>query len=57
MIARRAIAGWMVALLVIAVGVYTMAIIPHPTWMWAAGVVLPLIGAWLAKRLAGASSR
>jgi len=56
-IARRAIAGWMVALLVIAVGVYTMAIIPHPTWMWAAGVVLPLIGAWLAKRLAGASSR
>jgi hypothetical protein len=51
-VAKRALAGWIVALLVIAGGVATMAMIPHPAWMWAAGIALPLVGAWLAQRLA-----
>lgn len=52
-LAKRALAGWIVALLVIAGGVATMVMIPHPPWMWAAGIGLPLVGAWLAQRLAG----
>lgn len=51
-VARRALAGWIVALLVICGGVYTMMTIPHPAWMWAAGIGLPLIAGWLAQRLA-----
>ena len=51
-IARRALAGWIVALLVVAAGVATMAMIPHPAWMWAGGILLPPAAAWLAQRLA-----
>ncbi len=51
-VAKRALAGWIVVLLVIAGGVYTMLTIPHPLWMWAAGIALPLIAGWLAQRLA-----
>ncbi len=51
-IGRRAVAGWIVALLIIAGGVWTMATIPHPAWMWAAGILLPLLAAWLAQRFA-----
>ena len=32
------LAGWMVAGLVVAAGVATMLMIPHPGWMWAAGI-------------------
>ena len=28
--------------------------LPHPTWMWAAGIALPLAGGWLAQRLSKA---
>ena len=51
-IAGRPIAGWIVALLVIAAGVATMVMIPHPAWMWAGGILLPLLGAWVAERMA-----
>ncbi|MBZ4040363.1 hypothetical protein [Novilysobacter selenitireducens] len=34
---------------------YTM--IPHPTWMLASGVLLPLPMAWLGARLAGRRAR
>jgi hypothetical protein len=51
-IARRALAGWIVALLVVAAGVVTMVMIPHPGWMWAGGILLPLAAGWLARRLA-----
>jgi hypothetical protein len=53
LIARRALAGWIVALLVVAAGVATMMMIPHPAWMWAGGILLPLAAGWLARRLAG----
>ena len=52
-IARRAIAGWIVALLVLAGCIAILILLPgHPGWMWAAAVLLPLIGGWLAQRLA-----
>lgn len=50
-IAGRSLAGWIVALLVIAAGIATMAMIPHPAWMWAGGIALPLLAAWIADRL------
>ena len=51
-IAGRTIAGWVVALLVIAGGVATMMMFPHPAWMWAGGILLPLLAGWIAARLA-----
>jgi hypothetical protein len=51
-VARRGLAGWIVALLVICGGVWTMLLIPHPAWIWALGIALPLAAAWLAQRLA-----
>lgn len=50
-IAGRSLAGWVVALLVVAAGVATMVMIPHPAWMWAGGILLPLIAGWIADRL------
>ena len=50
-IARRGIAGWIVAAVIVAGGVATMIMVPHPTWMWAAGIALPAIAAWLAQRM------
>lgn len=52
LVAKRALAGWIVVLLVIAGGVSTMMMIPHPAWMWAMGIGLPLIAGWLAQKLA-----
>jgi hypothetical protein len=51
-IAGRSLAGWIVALLVVATGIATMVMIPHPAWMWAGGIALPLAGAWIADRMA-----
>ena len=51
LIARTAVAGWIVAVLVIAAGVATMVMIPHPAWMWAAGIALPLAAALIAARI------
>jgi len=50
-VAQSGLAGWIVALLVVAAGAYTMIMIAHPAWMWAAGLLLPLAAAWLAQRL------
>ena len=51
-IAGSGIAGWAVALLAVAAGVVTMLMIPHPAWMWAGGIALPLLAGWIADRLA-----
>ena len=55
LIARRAFAGWIVAGLVICGGVATMLMIPHPAWMWVAGIALPIVAAWPAQRFAAAA--
>jgi hypothetical protein len=49
--ARQSNPGWIVALVMIAGAVWTMVTIPHPLWMWAAGLLLPLVAAWLAQRM------
>ena len=51
-VARRALAGWIVAALIVAGGAYSMVAFPHPMWMIVGGVLLPLVAAWLAQRLA-----
>ena len=51
LIAGRSIAGWVVALLIVAAGVATMIMIPHPAWMWAGGIALPLLAGWIAQRM------
>ncbi len=51
-IGRRALPGWIVAALILVAAVANMAMIPHPAWMWAAGIILPVVAAWLAQRLA-----
>jgi hypothetical protein len=56
-IGRVGVGGWVVALVVICGGLYTMWLIPHPTWMWAAGVGLPLVAAWLVQRFAAGDSK
>jgi uncharacterized membrane protein YfcA len=55
-IAQRSLAGWLVALVVIAAGIATMLMIPHPAFMWAGGILLPLLGAWIADRISGRRS-
>lgn len=52
-IGRSALPGWIVAFVVVAAGIATMIMIPHPVWMWVGGIVLPLAAAWLAQRLGG----
>ena len=44
-VARRALAGWIIALLIICGAVATMVMIPHPAWMWGAGIGLPVLAA------------
>ena len=55
-IARNPVAGWVVAGCIILGAVATMVMIPHPFWMWAAGIALPLAAAWLAGRLTRATA-
>lgn len=50
-IAGRALAGWIVAVAIVLAAYVTMATIPHPGWMWIAGVLLPLAAGWIAQRL------
>lgn len=52
-IAGRSLAGWVVALVAVTAGVATMLMMPHPAWMWAGGIVLPLLAGWIADRMAG----
>jgi hypothetical protein len=49
-IARNPVAGWVVAGFIVLGAVATMVMIPHPLWMWAAGIALPLAAAWIAAR-------
>ena len=53
-IARKASAGWIVAGVMVALSVWTTQMFPHPAWMVGSAVVLPLAGAWLARRLVAA---
>lgn len=50
-VARWAAAAWIVAAVVIAGAIWSYTMIPHPLWMQAAGVLLPLLAGWIALRL------
>jgi hypothetical protein len=57
LVAQRAVAGWIVALLIVAGGVSTMIGIPHPAWLWACGILLPLLAAQIAQMTGKRPSR
>ena len=44
-------AGWIVSSLVLVIAVLGLIDLPHPLWMQASAVVLPILGGWLAARL------
>lgn len=42
--------GWIVALIVVADGVWNLTQLTQPLWLQGATLLLPLLGAWLAER-------
>ena len=50
-IARKPGAAWAVAAIFILFTAMNFLMIPHPAWMIAAGLLIPLASAWLALRL------
>ena len=44
-------AGWIVAAVLVAGNIANLLALPHPLWMQAAAIVVPLAGAWLARRV------
>lgn len=51
LIARRALAGWIIAGLVIASIIINATMIPAPIWMPVSGIVLAILAGWLASRI------
>ena len=43
--------AWLVAVAIGAMGLWTTQMFPHPDWMLASAVVLPLVAVLVAKRL------
>jgi hypothetical protein len=50
-IARRVLPAWVVGVAIGALGLWTTQLFPHPDWMLASAVVLPLVAVLVAKRL------
>lgn len=50
-IARRVLPAWIVAVAIAALGLWTTQMFPHPDWMLASAVVLPLAAVLVAKWL------
>lgn len=50
-IARRVLPAWIVAVAIAGLGLWTTQLFPHPDWMLASAVVLPLVAVLVAKRL------
>ena len=44
-------AAWAIGALVLAATILNLVMITHPTWMIVAGVIAPLLGAWLGRML------
>ena len=42
--------GWIVALVMVADGVWNLTQLTHPLWLQGATLILPLAGTWLAER-------
>ena len=54
-IAKRPAAAWAVAMIFMLFTGMNFVMIPHPMWMIAAGLLIPLASAWLALRLRGSA--
>lgn len=50
-VARRTLPAWIVGLCFAGLGLWTTQMFPHPDWMLASAVVLPLVAVLVAKRL------
>jgi hypothetical protein len=50
-VARRVLPAWIVAVCIAGLGLWTTQMFPHPDWMLASAVVLPLVAVLMAKRL------
>lgn len=50
-IARRVLPAWIVGVAIAGLGLWTTQMFPHPDWMLACAVVLPLVAVVLAKRV------
>lgn len=50
-IARRILPAWIVGVAIAGLGLWTTRMFPHPDWMLASAVVLPLVAVLVAKRL------
>jgi hypothetical protein len=42
--------GWIVAIVVVAAGMWNLTQLAQPLWLQAATLILPVVGAWLAER-------
>ena len=51
-VARRDWAGWVAPALVTAAAALNVVTYPHPVWAQIGGIAAPLLGGWLAARLA-----
>ncbi len=49
--ARKVLPAWIVAVVIAGLGLWTTQLFPHPDWMLASAVVLPLVAVLAAKRL------
>ena len=50
-IARRVLPAWVLAVAIAGLGLWTTQMFPHPDWMLASAVVLPLVAVLVAKRV------
>ena len=50
-ISGERLTGWAIAALVLAAAILNFALITHPLWMMAAGVVAPILGGWITQLL------
>ena len=54
-IAKKPVAAWAVAGIFILFTITNFFMIPHPMWMIAAGLLIPVVSAWLALRMRGSA--
>jgi hypothetical protein len=50
-IARRTLPAWVIGVTIGALGLWTTQLFPHPDWMLASAVVLPLVAVVVAKQM------
>lgn len=50
-VSRRVLPAWVLAVAIAGLGLWTTQMFPHPDWMLASAVVLPLVAVLVAKRL------